>query len=175
MTTSSRRYANLKQSMVVFSQNDLPLCQVNIKRAIVPLVTNKAEALGFPTQGGWRVQLPSLVIDVPKHIRLKIASSKRMWKVLPVNGWEMLQKDDRSCQYCDSSKHPKLNPLVLRFKSGSHTWDNLVTAYERCNSRKGDCTLFEAGMQRQQALKTPVHQTIFWVKQFWINVQANLE
>ena len=33
----------LEKSVVVFSQNYLPLCRVNIKRAVVLLVTQKAE------------------------------------------------------------------------------------------------------------------------------------
>ncbi|BAY44556.1 HNH endonuclease [Scytonema sp. HK-05] len=40
----------LEQSVVVFSQNYLPLCRVNIKRAIVLLVANKAEPLDLDIQ-----------------------------------------------------------------------------------------------------------------------------
>jgi 5-methylcytosine-specific restriction endonuclease McrA len=94
----------LDQSVVVFSQNYLPLCRVNIKRAIVLLITNKAEPLDI-TNSGWQIHSPSLVIDVPKQIRLKIASRERIWKVPPVNRREVLRRDHHSCQYCGSSKH----------------------------------------------------------------------
>jgi hypothetical protein len=50
----------LEQSVVVFSQNYLPLCRVNIKRAIVLLVTDKAEPLDFSKESGWQIHLPSL-------------------------------------------------------------------------------------------------------------------
>ncbi|WP_445636771.1 hypothetical protein NSTC745_01728 [Nostoc sp. DSM 114161] len=39
----------LEQSVVMFYQNYLPLCQINIKRAIVLLVTKLTLALGFTT------------------------------------------------------------------------------------------------------------------------------
>jgi hypothetical protein len=79
----------LEQSVVV-SQNYLPLCQVNIKRAMMLLVTNKSQALSFVIQGGW-LHSPSLVIEAPKHIRLTIATNERMWKV-----W---RRNNHSCQY----------------------------------------------------------------------------
>jgi 5-methylcytosine-specific restriction endonuclease McrA len=165
----------LEQSVVVFSQNYLPLCRVNIKRAIVLLVTNKAQPLGLTTEGGWQVHSPSLVIDVPKHIRLTITSNERTWKVPPVNRREVLRRDHHSCQYCGSGKHLTLDHVMPRSKGGSHTWDNVVAACERCNSRKGDLTLFEAGMQLRTKPKAPIHPAISFAEQFWIDMQANLE
>lgn len=179
VTISSRRGAIamqvLEQSVVVFSQNYLPLCRVNIKRAIVLLVTNKAQPLGFTTEGGWQVHSPSLVIDVPKHIRLTITSNERMWKVPPVNRREVLRRDHHSCQYCGSGKHLTLDHVMPRSKGGSHTWDNVVAACERCNSRKGDRTLFETGMQLRTKPKPPMHPAISFAEQFWIDMQGSLE
>ena len=164
----------LEQSVVVFSQNYLPLCRVNIKRAIVLLVTNKAEPLGLTAEGGWRVHSPSLVVDVPKHIRLKISSNERTWKVPPVNRREVLRRDHHTCQYCGSGKRLTLDHVIPRSKGGLHTWDNVVTACERCNSLKGDSTLFEARMQLRKFPKAPIHPAIAFAELFWINVQANL-
>ena len=165
----------LEQSVVVFSQNYLPLCRVNIKRAIVLLVTNRAEPLGLTTESGWQVHSPSLVLYVPRHIRLKIASIERMWKVPPVNRREVLRRDRHSCQYCSSTKHLTLDHVIPRSRGGKHSWDNVVAACERCNSRKSDRTPQEAGMQLRHQPKAPLHPTISFAEQFWIDVQANLE
>jgi hypothetical protein len=82
----------LEQSVMVVYQNYLPLCQVNIKQAIALLVTNVS-------QGGWLHSL-SLVIEVPKHIRLPIASSERMWKVLQQNYFTVSEAwRDRATQF----------------------------------------------------------------------------
>ncbi|BAY11758.1 HNH endonuclease [Calothrix sp. NIES-2098] len=165
----------LEQSVVVFSQNYLPLCRVNIKRAIVLLVTNKAEPLSLSTDAGWKIHSPSLILDVPKHIRLKIASGERTWKVPPVNRREVLRRDHHSCQYCGSKKSLTLDHVIPRSQGGPHTWNNVVIACERCNSYKGNRTPSEAGMQLRTKPKAPVHPAISFAEQFWNNVQANLE
>jgi 5-methylcytosine-specific restriction endonuclease McrA len=165
----------LEKSVVVFSQNYLPLCRVNIKRAIVLLVTDKAEPLDFSVEGGWQVHSPSLVLFVPKHIRLTVTSGERSWKIPPVNRREILRRDHYTCQYCGSNKHLTLDHIIPRSRGGQHTWDNVVIACEKCNSRKSDRTPQEAGMPLRNQPKAPIHPTIAFAEQFWINVQADLE
>ncbi|NES99281.1 MAG: HNH endonuclease [Sphaerospermopsis sp. SIO1G2] len=165
----------LEQSVVVFSQNYLPLCKVNIKRAIVLLVTNKAEPLELYTEEGWLVRSPSLVLSVPKHIRLKIASAERRWKTPPVNRREVLRRDHHSCQYCGTHKNLTLDHVIPRSKGGSHSWDNVVTACSRCNSLKGDKTPEEVGLKLRTKPKTPIHPAVAFAEKFWVDLQANLE
>ena len=173
--TSARQI--LEQSVVVFSQNYLPLSRVNIKRAVILLVTNKAEPLDLTTETGWRVHSPSLVLYVPRHIRLKIASRERMWKTPPVNRREVLRRDHHTCQYCGSVKNLTLDHVIPRSRGGQHTWDNVVTACERCNFRKGDKNPREVGMKLRAKPKAPVHPAILFAEQFWMSVaqEANLE
>ncbi|MBD0345947.1 MAG: HNH endonuclease, partial [Coleofasciculus sp. Co-bin14] len=129
----------LRQSVVVFSKNYLPVSRVNIKRAIALLVTGKAEPLDFSSSGkGYRVRSPSVVILVPEQIRLTITDAERVWRVPPVNRREVLRRDKHACQYCGSTKKLTLDHVIPRSKGGKHTWDNVVTACERCNSQKGD-------------------------------------
>jgi len=165
----------LEQSVVVFSQNYLPLCRVNIKRAIVLLITDKAQPLELTTEIGWHVNSPNLVFYVPKHIRLTVASRERTWKIPPVNRREVLKRDHYTCQYCGSSKRLTLDHVIPRSKGGTHTWDNVVTACERCNSQKGDRFPQEAGMQLSTKLKAPIHPAISFAEQFWRDSQAQLE
>lgn len=165
----------LEQSVVVFSQNYLPLCRVNIKRAIALLVTNKAEPLDITTTTGWQIHSPNLVLFVPKHIRLKVNSQERIWKIPPVNRREVLRRDHHSCQYCGSTKLLTLDHVLPRSRGGQHTWDNVVTACERCNSTKSNRTPSEAGMKLRNKPKAPMHPAIAFAEQFWQQVQANLE
>ena len=167
----------LEKSVVVFSQNYLPLCKVNIKRAVVLLVIDKAEPLNIGTGDEWQVTVasPSLVMLVPQHIRLKVSSSERLWRVPPVNRREVLRGDRHSFQYCGSKKHLTLDHLIPRSRGGQHTWENVVIACERCNSRKGSRTPKEAGMPLNRQPKAPVHLPIAFADKFWTNVQANLE
>ncbi len=166
----------LEKSVVVFSQNYLPLCRVNIKRAVVLLVTEKAEPLDITTESGWHISSPSLVVYVPKHIRLKIASRERMWKLPPVNRRGILRRDSHSCQYCGNTKNLTLDHVIPRSRGGRHSWENVVAACSECNSRKSNRTPKEARMPLRTKPKAPVHPTVSFAEQFWKGVvQANLE
>lgn len=161
----------LRQSVVVFSQNYLPMSRINIKRAIVLLVTGKAQALDFSIGNGWLVRSPSTSIHVPEQIRLTFGSRERLWKMPPVNRREVLRRDAHSCQYCGSNRRLTLDHVMPRSKGGTHTWDNVVTACEGCNSRKGDRTPTEAAMPLRTKPHTPMHPTVAFAEMFWHEYQ----
>jgi 5-methylcytosine-specific restriction endonuclease McrA len=164
----------LRQSVVVFSKNYLPVSRVNIKRAIALLVTGKAEPLDFSGKG-YSVHSPSLVLLVPEQIRLTMADTERVWKVPPVNRREVLRRDKHACQYCGSTKKLTLDHVIPRSKGGKHSWDNVVIACEPCNSRKGDRTPHQAGMTLRTTPKAPMHPAVAFAEQFWREQQVNLE
>lgn len=157
----------LGHSVVVFSKNYLPISRVNIKRAIVLLVTGKAEPLDFSSGAGTMVRSPSQILHIPAHIRLTINGSERVWKLPPVNRREVLRRDRHACQYCGSTKHLTLDHVIPRSKGGKHTWDNVVTACEGCNSRKSDRTPHQAGMSLRTLPKAPAHPAVAFSEQFW--------
>ena len=157
----------LQNSVVVFSKNYLPLARINIKRAVVLLVTGQAESVDFGTTKRWEVRSPSVVLQVPEHIRLKFSNPERHWKVPPVNRREVLKRDSYTCQYCGSTKHLTLDHVIPRSKGGQHTWDNVVTACSKCNSIKGDRLPHEAGMVLKHKPKAPIHPAVAFAEQFW--------
>ncbi len=163
----------LRQSVVVFSKNYLPVSRVNIRRAIVLLVTGKAEPLNF-SGTNYRVHSPSVVLLVPEHIRLTITDAERVWKLPPVNRREVLRRDKYACQYCGCTKKLTLDHVIPRSKGGKHSWDNVVIACSPCNSRKGDRTPAQAGLVLQTKPKTPIHPAVAFAEQFWREQQVNL-
>lgn len=164
----------LRQSVVVFSKNYLPVSRVNIKRAIALLLTGKAEPLDFSGKG-YTVHSPSVVLLVPEQIRLTRTDTERVWKVPPVNRREVLRRDKHTCQYCSSTKNLTLDHVIPRSKGGKHSWDNVVIACEPCNSRKGDRTPHEAGMILGTKPRAPMHPAVAFAEQFWREQQINLE
>ncbi len=156
----------LQQQVVVFSKNYLPLARINIKRAIVLLVTGQAESLAYSGQQ-WEVRSPSVVLQVPEHIRLTVSNPERHWKLPPVSRREIFRRDQHRCQYCGSHQHLTLDHVIPRSKGGTHSWDNVVAACERCNSRKGDRLLHETGMLLKAKPKAPMHPAIAFAEQFW--------
>ncbi|NET39905.1 MAG: HNH endonuclease [Cyanothece sp. SIO1E1] len=164
----------LQQSVVVFSKSYLPMARINLKRAVTLLVTGRAEPLDLITAAGWQVRSPSLVLYVPEQIRLTVSSNERIWKVPPVNRREVLKRDHHSCQYCGSARRLTLDHVMPQSKGGKHTWDNVVTACEACNSRKGNKTLPEVGMVLKTQPKAPMHPAIAFAEQFWREQQASI-
>lgn len=157
----------LAKSVVVFSKNYLPMSRINIKRAITLLVTGKAEPLSLDDDPGWQIRSPQYVCYVPQQIRLTFPGNERLWKVPPVNRREVLRRDRHTCQYCGSSKNLTLDHVIPRSKGGKHTWDNVVTACERCNAKKGDRTPLQAGMPLRTQPKAPLHPAVAFAEQFW--------
>jgi 5-methylcytosine-specific restriction endonuclease McrA len=162
-----RQNTVLQNQVVVFSKNYLPLARINIKRAIVLLVTNQAESLDFSSTQQWEIRSPSLVLQVSEHIRLLDGNPARQWKVPPVSRREVLRRDNHTCQYCGSTRHLTIDHVLPRSKGGPHTWDNVVTACEKCNAAKGDRLLSELGMRLQSKPKALMHPAIAFAEQYW--------
>ncbi|KAM3091219.1 HNH endonuclease [Phormidesmis sp. 146-35] len=157
----------LQNQVVVFSKNYLPLARINIKRAIVLLVTGQAELLEYGSPRQWEVRSPSVVLQISEHIRLTSGNSERRWKIPPVGRRELFRRDNHTCQYCGTTKHLTIDHVIPRSKGGTHTWDNVVAACERCNSAKGDRLLHEIGMVLNTKPKSPIHPAIAFAEQFW--------
>lgn len=157
----------LQNSVVVFSKNYLPLSRINLKRAITLLVAGQAEPLGFNSGSTWQIKSPSVVLQVPEHIRLTISNPERLWKVPPVNRREILRRDNHACQYCGSTRKLTIDHVIPKSKGGPHTWDNVVAACESCNSKKGDRLPQEAGMVLKTKPKPPIHPAVAFAEQFW--------
>jgi 5-methylcytosine-specific restriction endonuclease McrA len=59
----------------------------------------------------------------------------------------IFRRDSYECQYCGNGKELTLDHVIPKAKGGSTTWSNLVTACKHCNSKKGDFSPEEAGLE----------------------------
>ena len=158
----------LRQTVAVFSKSYLPLSQINIRRAVILLVTGKAEPIDFiDNNKSITVHSPTMVLLVPPQIRLTVNHKERVWRVPAVNRREVLRRDKHTCQYCGSMKHLTLDHVIPLSKGGKHSWDNVVTACESCNNSKSDRTPEQVGMTLRQPAKAPVHPIVAFAAQFW--------
>ncbi|MEL6493343.1 MAG: HNH endonuclease [Cyanobacteria bacterium J06634_6] len=156
--------------VVLFSQNYLPMTRIDLKRAATLLVTDRAEPLDFSTglsEKGWVMRSPSIVLNIPEHIRLKTGGKERIWKIPPVNRREVMRRDAHTCQYCGSKKRLTLDHVLPRSKGGQHSWDNVVAACAPCNAYKADRTPELAKMQLRRTPQAPMHPVIAFAGQFW--------
>jgi hypothetical protein len=72
-------------------------------------------------------------------------------RMLRANRRNLLLRDDGMCQYCGKSmpaSHLSVDHVVPTSRGGSaRSWENQVIACRRCNGRKGNRLLSEAGMR----------------------------
>ncbi|XP_073062564.1 uncharacterized protein [Primulina eburnea] len=67
----------------------------------------------------------------------------------------ILSRDNFTCQYCDSAENLTIDHVLPIARGGEWTWENLVTACAKCNSKKGQKTLEEANMKLAKVPKAP--------------------
>jgi 5-methylcytosine-specific restriction endonuclease McrA len=165
----------LNNSVVVFSTNYLPMARINIRRAVSLLISGRAEPLDLQeTKLVWELRSPSVTIEVPHHIRLKISTAERLWKLPSVSRRELLRRDGYRCQYCGSAKQLTIDHVIPRSKGGTHTWDNVVIACETCNHKKGDKYLNETALVLRTKPKAPMHPTVAFAEQFWQSQESRI-
>jgi len=72
-------------------------------------------------------------------------------RLLRANRRNLLLRDDNTCQYCGKampSSQLSVDHVVPTSRGGSsRSWENQVIACRRCNGRKGNRLLSEAGMR----------------------------
>jgi 5-methylcytosine-specific restriction endonuclease McrA len=105
------------------------------------------EMIGTPTS---RVRIPR-VIQLIHYDRLpnrEVRFTRR----------NIFYRDKNRCQYCGkvfAQRDLNLEHVVPLSRGGSSNWTNVVTACIACNTRKGNRTPFEAGMQLVRSPRKP--------------------
>ena len=181
----SRNKQTRSRPVILFSQNYLPMAEINLQRAAVLLVTDRAEPLRLSGDvekvwqmrysGGVASPTSNRILDIPEHIRLLVGGSDRIWKTPPVNRREVLkrvgeaspQANRHICQYCGIQKQLTLDHVIPKSWGGQHSWDNVVTACSPCNTSKGARSPELAKMKLARKPKAPMHPVVAFAEQFW--------
>jgi len=106
---------------------------------------------------GLHIHTPQFALRVPQVIVL--ARYNRIPpRRLRFNRRNIFLRDGFTCQYCGarpSRDEVTLDHIVPRSRGGQSMWSNIVVACMKCNTRKGDHLLEEAGMKLLRRPKTP--------------------
>lgn len=148
----------MNSSVLVLNQDYQPLSVCSVQRSMKLLFLEKAEMLHDDPDRTIRTvddefSYPS-VIRLRSYIRLpytKIVLSRR----------NIMKRDNYTCQYCGSKSDLTLDHVMPRSRSGPDTWENLVTACNKCNVKKGNRTPDEAQMLLRIKPYRPIHITFF--------------
>lgn len=109
-----------------------------------------------PDAHDW-VRTVRIQIAVPKIIRL-IGYDKLPEQGVKLNRRNLFARDRNRCQYCGNlfpSSELSLDHVIPRSQGGPDTWENLVCACVKCNSRKGGRTPEQARMRLIAVPKRP--------------------
>ena len=99
----------------------------------------------------WEMKLPS-VISLKQYVHMDRRPAFTRFNVF--------LRDIFSCQYCGGpfpSEVLTFDHIIPRSKGGTTVWDNVVTACEPCNLKKGHRLLKQAGMQLRRKPGRPTN------------------
>ena len=144
-----------------------PVALVSVKRAIVLVVSEKAEIVEANLQE--RIRSESAEYPYPLVIRLvRFVEIPRRLRRRVTNA-VLFARDGYRCQYCgkhrdEMGRHDRLTRDHVKpiSRGGENDWENVVTACTRCNARKGNRLPMECGMMPKNTPKEPRYVVMVW-------------
>lgn len=134
-----------------------PLGVVDARRAIVLILSDRADVVA---SNGHIFRSERLELAAPSVIRLRRFVSVPYRRRAALSRRGVFIRDDHTCQYCGRTAE-NVDHVIPRSKRGPHTWENVVAACRRCNSRKKDRSPVEAGMVLHRQPFAP--RAAFWL------------
>ncbi|GAB4437523.1 MAG: HNH endonuclease [Anaerolineae bacterium] len=146
--------------VLVLNASYEPLSVVSVKRAVILLLKEKAELIEAAEA---HLRAENFSIPRPLVIRLVyfVKIPRRM--SLPVTRRTVLARDHYTCQYCGDvpvRQQLTIDHVLPRSRGGKTTWENVITACQKCNGRKSNRTPDEAGMTMLSTPKRPRYLAI---------------
>jgi 5-methylcytosine-specific restriction endonuclease McrA len=134
-----------------------PLCVVSDRRAVVLVLSEKADVLHT---SGDVLHSERLTVAVPSVVRLRSFVRVPYQRRAAISRRGVFVRDGGRCQYC-GNRAESIDHVVPRSRGGQHVWENVVAACRRCNTTKRDRYLHETGMHLQRDPAAPQH--LSWV------------
>ena len=156
---------------LILNQDYTPLTIINWKRSIcLEIIGNEIPGEGVivldhyeddfvKSSGGIKFSIPAVAVT-SRYIK-----KQRKIKLKKTN---LLIRDNSTCQYCDSKLSIKKTTIdhvkpksQFETKQNAHTWNNVVIACSRCNTKKANKTLEQSGMKLLKEPKEPNPNNFF--------------
>jgi 5-methylcytosine-specific restriction endonuclease McrA len=129
-----------------------PMCVVSHRRAVVLLLSEKAEVV---TDTGIVLHSEKLSVPVPSVVRLRTFVAIPFRRRVAVSRRAVMARDGGRCQYC-GTRADSIDHVVPRSRGGEHVWSNVVAACRACNTRKRDRLLHETTMHLRTRPRAPL-------------------
>ena len=128
--------------VLVLNATHEPIGVVTARRAVVLVLSAKAELVH---DTGRVLRSEHLELAEPSVVRLTRFVHIPFQRRRSLNRRAVFARDGYQCQYCGREAE-SLDHVIPRSRGGSHTWDNVVAACRRCNTRKRDDLLADSGL-----------------------------
>jgi 5-methylcytosine-specific restriction endonuclease McrA len=130
-----------KHKVLVLNTTYAPINITSWKRAMVLMYKGKANGVeydGCMINGRYRLpEIIKLVNYVPMPYNEAALSRKNIYL-----------RDNYTCRYCGKTGVTlTIDHVVPKSRGGRETWENMVVCCARCNNRKGDQNLEDAGLE----------------------------
>ena len=132
----------MSSNALVLNATFEPLCVVSSRRAVVLVLSERAEVVH---DSGARMHSARLTVPVPSVVRLTTYVRVPVRRRAPLNRLAIFARDGGRCQYCHAPAE-SIDHVVPRSRGGQHVWENVVAACRGCNTRKRDRLLAETTM-----------------------------
>jgi 5-methylcytosine-specific restriction endonuclease McrA len=127
---------------LVLNTSHQPLAVVSARRAVVLVIKEKAEVLA---SDGQVFRSEHISMDAPSVLRLRQFVRVPYRAQAPLTRRAVFARDHWTCQYCGAAAE-NLDHVVPKSRGGTHTWDNVVAACRRCNSKKENRLIEDVGL-----------------------------
>src|SRR3712207_2442651 len=101
-----------------------PLCVVSARRAVVLVLTEKADLV---SDSGLAMHSERLTVHVPSVIKLRTFVRVPYRRRAALNRRAVFARDNAKCQYCQAPAE-SIDHVVPRSRGGEHVWENVVAA-----------------------------------------------
>lgn len=148
---------------LLLNQGYEPLGTISWQRAICLLTLGKVEVVEEYDRD---VRSVYLVVKMPAVVRL-ISRLRRRKQRVKFSRQNVLARDRWRCQYCGQKKkiaELTYDHVIPRSRGGKTCWENIVTACQDCNARKGDRTPEQAGMRLRSRPERPTWVPVFTIQ-----------
>ncbi|MDO1447323.1 HNH endonuclease [Rhodocytophaga aerolata] len=142
----------MARKVLILNQDYSPLTICSVQKAFILVYLSKAELVA--DAGGYLLRSVTATYQMPSIIRL-YRYVNLPYKGVVLSRQNIFKRDNGRCQYCFTPEDLTLDHVIPKSRGGKSTWDNLVTACKKCNSKKGDFTPQEAGMLLNQTPYKP--------------------
>ncbi len=161
MMHPSQNGSLLNKAVLVLNTNYSPLMICTARRAICLKYLEKVEIL---ETYNYIVHSPSISLNLPSIIKLRDFVHYNSMDVV-MSRKNIMIRDKHTCQYCGSkSSSMTIDHIIPKDRGGNDNWDNLITACQQCNKKKGNLLPEEAKMPLNRQPRKP--NRIHYFQQF---------